>query len=270
MPGFISIGQNKPTPDILSAAGTRSAGRKIVKPLFTLCYTLRFWILITILSIVLGVMAIVAGFFDSSGNTTHKIASLWSRLLCRWNNVEVEIIGLENVLKNQSQIFVSNHQGYFDIFTLTGFLPLQFRWVAKSSLFRIPFLGWAMKSAKYLPVVLGNRKKSYQAFIKIRKSIRQGNSVIIFPEGTRSADGTIGPFKKGGQLLATQSGVPVVPVTLIGSWNIMRKGSMTIYPGPVKIIFSHPMKLNSSSSEPGERSFEEIRKTICNNMAFYS
>lgn len=237
-----------------------------MKSVLSFYHTLRFWTLITVLSLGLGVIAIVAGLFDPSGNTPHKVASLWSRLLCRWNNIEVEIRGLENILKNQAQIFVANHQGYFDIFTLTGFLPVQIRWVAKSSLFRIPFVGWSMLSAGYIPVERNSSKKAYRAFLNTIETIKAGNSVVIFPEGTRSEDGTIGPFKKGGQLLAQRSGAPMVPVTLAGTWKILRKGSMILHPGPVKIIVSPAVTLDPSDPNKGEGTLESIRNTICENF----
>ena len=135
---------------------------------------------------------------------------------------------MENILNNRPQIFISNHQGYYDIFALSGYLPVQIRWVSKSSLFLIPFMGWAMKAAGYISVKRNNRKQAYQAFLNTLETIKTGNSIVIFPEGTRSADGEIGSFKKGSQLLAQRAEVPMVPVTIIGTRNIIRKGSMII------------------------------------------
>ena len=226
-------------------------------------HTVKFWTLIIFLSILLGTVAVLARFFDRSGNTSHNIASLWCRLLCQWNGVEVKVTGLEHILTDKSQIFVSNHQGYFDIFALSGFLPVQIRWVAKSSLFKIPFMGWAMTAAGYIRVERGDRKKSYQAFMQTVEKVKQGSSVIIFPEGTRSEDGTVGPFKKGSNLISSRSNSPMVPVTIVGSGDIIKKGSAIINPGTVQIIISPP--ITKHEKDDGQI-LNSIRDTICDNL----
>lgn len=229
--------------------------------LVSIYHTARFWILISFLSIVLGLLAIVAGLTDKSGNRAHKVSSLWCRLLCKLNGVKVEIEGQENILTDRPQIFVSNHQGYFDIFALSGYLPVQIRWVAKSSLFKIPFLGGAMKASGYIPVVRDDRKKAYEAFNKTLEKVKEGSSIIIFPEGTRSEDGKIGPFKKGSNLIASRSKCPMVPVTIIGSGDIIKKGSAVITPGSVQVIISPPVEPSNDKKE-NEEVLQSIRRTI--------
>lgn len=229
--------------------------------LVSIYHTTRFWILISFLSVFLGLLATAVGLFDKSGNNSHKISSLWCRLLCKLNGVKLEIVGQENILTDKPQIFVSNHQGYFDIFALSGYLPVQIRWVAKSSLFKIPFVGWAMSASGYIPVERDDRKKSYEAFNKTIEKIKAGSSIIIFPEGTRSQDGRIGPFKKGSNLIASRSKSPMVPVTLIGSGDIIKKGSAVVTPGLVKVIISPPVEPNNNKKE-NEEILESIRRTI--------
>ena len=231
----------------------------------SLYHTLKFWTLIISLSITLGTASITARIFDSSGNTSHNIARIWCRLLCKLNGVKVEIKGLEHLLKNQPQIFISNHQGYFDIFALSGYLPVQIRWVAKSSLFKIPFMGWAMTAAGYIPVTRTDRKKSYQAFLKTVEKVKEGCSVIIFPEGTRSKDGKVGPFKKGSNLIATRANSPMIPVTIVGSGEIIKKGSAMINPGSVQIILSSPVRKHLEEKDANEV-LNSIRETIIENQ----
>jgi 1-acyl-sn-glycerol-3-phosphate acyltransferase len=210
----------------------------------------KFWIVITLLSIFLGTCCLLSVLWDRSGNTSHRISSLWARLLCRLNGIQVKITGLENVAKDHAQIFVANHQSFFDIFALSGYLPVQMRWVAKASLFRIPFVGWSMKAAGYISVDRSNKKKAYQSFVATVEKIKQGYSVVIFPEGTRSEDGTK---------------APMVPVTLIGTGNIIKKSSLVIKPGPVRIIISPPVFPYDATSKDkdGARVLDEIRQTIC-------
>ena len=231
--------------------------------------TIKFWVVITVLSIVLGICCLLCALWDRSGNTSHLISSLWARLLCQLSGIQVEISGLENILQDRAQVFVANHQGFFDIFALSGYLPVQIRWVAKASLFKIPFVGWSMKAAGYISVDRSNKKKAYQSFVATVEKIKQGYSVVIFPEGTRSEDGTVGPFKKGGHLLAVRAKAPMVPLTLIGTGNIIKKRSLVIKPGPVRIIISPPVFSDAATAKDknGERLLEDIRQTICKTYA---
>lgn len=209
----------------------------------------------------------LAACVDRSGNRSHRISSLWARLLCQFSGSPVKITGLENILQDRAQIFVANHQSFFDIFALSGYLPVQMRWVAKASLFRIPFVGWAMQAAGYISVDRSNKKKAYQSFVATVEKVKQGYSVVIFPEGTRSEDGTIGPFKKGSHLLAVRAKAPMVPVTVIGTGDIIKKNSLVITPGPIHIVISPPVYTDSSSTKEGESLLEEIRETICTTYA---
>jgi len=233
--------------------------------LVAIYHTTRFWIIVVFLSLVLGALAILGGVIDSTGNLSHRISSLWSRCLCRWNGIQVEVEGMEHVQTDHAQIFIANHQSFFDIFSLSGFLPVQIRWMAKSSLFKIPFVGWSMVASRYIPVERESRKKAYQAFVQAVEKLKAGYSVVIFPEGTRSLDGTIGPFKKGSHLLAVRSKAPLVPVTIMGSGNIKRKGSMWIEPGRVRIIISPPLNTEKIGNQDEEAVLSRIRKTICDN-----
>ena len=237
-----------------------------MKYFLSLYHTLRFWVLIISLSIILGTVATVLGVLDRSGNQSHKVAALWSRLICRWNGIKVEVSGKENILVDQPQIFIANHQGYYDIFTLAGYLTVQLRWVSKAVLFRVPFMGWAMRAAGYIPVERNNRKQSYQAFLNTLEAIKEGSSVVIFPEGTRSEDGNIGIFKKGSQLLAQRAKVPMVPVAIIGTRDIIRKGSMLFHPGTVRIIISPCIALEEKDAKKGDEILQEIRNIICENF----
>ena len=237
-----------------------------MKSFLTFYHTLRFWIVIISLSIILGTVAVFFGIFDKSGNQSRKIAALWSRLICQWNGIRVEVSGTENILVDQPQIFIANHQGYYDIFALAGYLSVQLRWVSKAVLFRVPFMGWAMRAAGYIPVVRSNRKQSYHAFLSTLEAIKAGSSIVVFPEGTRSEDGSIGVFKKGSQLLAQRAKVPMVPVTIVGTRDIIRKGSMLFHPGTVRIIISPCIALEEKDAKKGDEILQEIRNIICENF----
>lgn len=222
--------------------------------------TVRFWVVIALLSIVLGICSLLAACGDRSGNLSHRISRLWARWICQLNGVQVHITGLENIAKDRPQVFVANHQSFFDIFALSGYLPVQIRWMAKASLFRIPFVGWSMKAAGYISVDRNNKKKAYQSFAATVEKINQGYSVVIFPEGTRSEDGTIGLFKKGSNLLAARAKAPMVPLTLIGTGDVIKKNSLVMKPGLIRIVVSPPIHMDSPGK--GENMLEDVRQTI--------
>ncbi len=120
-----------------------------------------------------------------------------------------------------------------------------------------------MKAAGYIGVDRDNKRKAYQAFIKTTEKIGEGCSIVIFPEGTRSVDGLIGPFKKGSHLLAIRSKAAMVPITIIGSGSIICKKSAIIHPGPVRIVLSKSVSLEKLKSQGEKESMEKIRDTIC-------
>ncbi len=227
----------------------------------------RFWVTITVLSIILGTLSVIVRCIDKSGKSSHKINSLWACWICKACGVQVELLGLENVDSQRAQLFVANHQSFFDIFTLAGFLPVQLRWMAKASLFYLPFVGWAMSAAHYVKVRRGNRKQSLKAFNDALDRIKNGASAVIFPEGTRSNDGTIAEFKKGSHLLAIRSEVPIVPTVIIGTGDVMRKGSYGVKPGNIKIIFLKPIEIKNLNKKEKDAVLENVRQMICATFA---
>ncbi|MFQ5716358.1 MAG: lysophospholipid acyltransferase family protein [Nitrospinales bacterium] len=244
----------------------QTVGRRILDSILSVYHTLRFWTVIILLSIVLGTLSTLARGVDATGGASRNISRLWSRWLCRLNGVRVEIKGLEHVRSEPAQIFVANHQGFFDIFALSGYLPVQLCWVAKSSLFWIPFVGWAMKAAGDIGVNRKDKKKAYQAFLATAEKIKSGHSVVIFPEGTRSPDGSIGEFKKGGHLLAMRTKAPMVPITIIGSGRILTKRSVRVRPHPIQIIISPPLAVENLPPREQKNILEKIREIICENF----
>jgi 1-acyl-sn-glycerol-3-phosphate acyltransferase len=197
--------------------------------------TIFVWSCIAIGTLALGPAAMIAYPFDRSGRTGHDIARLWARVACWAAGVKVEIEGLEHVDREDPYIFMSNHQGSYDIFALQGHLPFHFKWLAKKELFTIPMLGWAMAAAGYIAIDREGTRETVKAMDEAAEKIRNGMSIVIFPEGSRSPDGSIQPFKTGGFSLAIKSKVPIVPVSIAGSRQIMPKGKMTVAPGKIRI-----------------------------------
>lgn len=178
---------------------------------------------------------------DRSGSLVHSIGALWCRIILALSGVRVNVDGVSNIPRAGPVIFMSNHQGAFDIPALQGYIPVQFRWVAKKSLFKIPVIGWTMSLAGYIGIDRENAAEAMRNIEDAAQKIRGGTSVLVFPEGTRSDTGRLLPFKRGAFLLAGRSGVPVVPVAIQGTKDIMKRGRYSINPSTVRISFGRPI-----------------------------
>jgi 1-acyl-sn-glycerol-3-phosphate acyltransferase len=204
--------------------------------------------------------------FDRKGRVAHRCARLWGKAALLANGVKVEMEGLEELNCQGPYIFMSNHQGSYDIFALLGHLPFQFKWLAKKELFSIPFFGWAMAAAGYISIDREGTRDTVVAMNEAAEKIRDGMSVVIFPEGSRSSDGTIQPFKKGGFSLAIKSKVPIVPIAISGSREIMPKEKLTVVPGEIHMRIGHPIETQDCSIKDRVSLMEEVRASIAGNF----
>jgi 1-acyl-sn-glycerol-3-phosphate acyltransferase len=203
--------------------------------------TIIIWAVVPPVTTVFFLFILISRVFDRSGNSAHSIGVLWARTLLFLAGVRVEVEGIERIPKGPV-ILVSNHRGAFDIPVLQGTLPVQFRWLAKKSLFKIPVLGWSMSLSGYIPIEREHAGRAYSSIEKAAERIKAGTSVLIFPEGTRSATERLLPFKRGGFMLASRSGVPIVPMAIRGTEDIVRKGNIFVRPSGVKLIIGDPIE----------------------------
>lgn len=185
---------------------------------------------VSVFTVAFGVTAVLLSPFNPSGRLVHWFARWWARTLLWVARVPVRVDGLDNIPAGQPCVLVSNHASAADIPILFSSLPIQFRIVAKDSLFHIPILGWCMRLAGYISINRTNPKKAMRSLKRAARQIREGYPAVVFPEGTRTRTGKLLPFKTGAFLLAIESGVPVVPVAISGSFDILAKGSMKIRP----------------------------------------
>ena len=228
----------------------------------TLCIAI--WVVFA--TLVLGVIVIVLSFFVRSGNPVHKIARFWGRSILVVSRIKVSVEGLSNIDLAGPYIYMPNHQSNFDIPVLLGHLPVQFRWLAKMELFKIPIFGRAMRNAGYISIDRNHRESAFKSLEVAADKIKRGKSVLIFPEGTRSRDGKIRSFKKGGFVLAINSGVPIVPVVIKGTYTIMTKGKFRVNPGHVSMVINRPINTAAYSRETKERLMETVRSVICDGL----
>ena len=213
-------------------------------------------------TIFMAVMAILVSFVTAGGDTAHKVGRIWAKCILALSNIRVIVKGLSNLKPGRSYIYMANHMSNFDIPVLQAYLPVQFRWLAKAELYKIPIFGYAMKRAGYISIDRSDRKSAIESLNKAAKIIRDGVSVIIFPEGTRSRNNNVQPFKKGGFFLAVDSGVPIIPVIIHGTGRIMPKNQISIKPGNVTLEISKPIESSDYTRKTKNNLIEKVRHVI--------
>jgi 1-acyl-sn-glycerol-3-phosphate acyltransferase len=202
-----------------------------------------------VLSTFTGAVLAIATFpFDRSGDSVIVLARLWSRLLLATARVKVTVHMHGTLQPGQPYVFVANHQSSVDIWTLYVALPVKLRFIAKKQLGQIPLFGWAMAAGRFIFIDRQNSAAARRSIKRAAERIRDGSSVAIFPEGTRSRDGLLGPFKKGGFHLASEAGVPIVPVAIRGALEIMPRGSLLVRRGHVHVDVGEPVPTGTMSS----------------------
>jgi 1-acyl-sn-glycerol-3-phosphate acyltransferase len=192
---------------------------------------------------IMSCVSVLGSVFDGTGHWQHGCARHWARFILRISKARVTVNGLENVPLDRPCLFASTHQSFFDIWVLLAHLPIQFRFAAKESLFRVPFLGWHLRRSGNIPVHRGNPRKALRSIRDAARRIAAGVPVLVFPEGERSSDGTLQPFKNGLFLLATYAGCPVVPIAIQDSRYRLPKHSMRIQPGPLTMTVLPPVEV---------------------------
>jgi 1-acyl-sn-glycerol-3-phosphate acyltransferase len=194
---------------------------------------------IAVYTIVLGTISIVSSVVDESGDFGHRCARAWAWLILKTTGVRVATHGLEKLDSKKSYVLASNHQSIYDIPIVFASVPLQLRIISKDSIAKVPFWGWHLQRTGHLLI---DRKNPGAGILKkMAKLVSGARSLIIFPEGTRSVDGTVGRFKGGSFLLAIESDLPVVPVSIAGSRHVMLKGRLMTCPGDVTLTIHDPI-----------------------------
>jgi 1-acyl-sn-glycerol-3-phosphate acyltransferase len=226
-----------------------------------------FFSVVILSTIVFGLTAVVIYFITKSHDLAHSSGRLWGRINLRAAGVRVSVKGLENIDPLSAYIYAANHQSWFDIFTILGELPVQFRWLAKKELFKVPFLGQAMTAIGHIPIDRSDHRKSVESLNHAAKKIQEGTSVVIFPEGTRSPDGSLQEFRKGGFILAIKSKRPIVPVAISGSYSIFPKGKgWLIRPGTIQMIIGKPIPTSGMTTRDRDSLMRMVRESISEQL----
>lgn len=223
-----------------------------------------FW-RVPIILLATGALSTLSVFFsvlDDTGRLQHWCARQWAAFIFLVSRVRVEVEGLDLLERSRGYVFVANHLSMFDHWAFLYYVPFQFRFAAKSSLFKIPFLGWHLKRSGNLPIIFRNPRQTLESFKQVAEKIRQGTSFVIYPEGMRTWDGVPVEFKRGAFLLPQHARAPIVPVTLIGAHRRLKRGSMVIYPGQMRMIIHQPLEFEEYGELDLERLASKVREII--------
>lgn len=216
-----------------------------------------------LLTIPLCALAIFCSLKDRVGIFIHRnIAVPWAKILLMMSGVKVYVRGLENIKKNKQYIFVTNHQSYFDILALLATIPIPFAFVMKEELMEIPLFGKAMEKAGYVGISREDPRRAIAGMKRAEKKVKEGFSLVIFPEGTRSLDGSLGEFKRGAFNLALKTKLDLVPVAIKDSFKIVKKGTLRIKHGSFSVTILEPISSSGLSKREIPRLVKEIREKI--------
>ena len=222
---------------------------------------------IVLSTVFFGTISLVVSFFDRNGSTQIRVARAWARTLLAVSGVRVRVEGLEQVDPEGSYVFISNHLSYMDTPVALAHIPVQFRFLAKRGLFQIPFLGQHLSRAGHIPVPREDPRASVKTMQLAAQVIQTRKiSLLIFPEGGRSHDGVLRPFKEGGAYIAIRAGVPIVPVAMIGTRGVLPYGSGVAQSGYVTLRILNPIETAQCSLKDRRELTERVRSLILQEL----
>jgi 1-acyl-sn-glycerol-3-phosphate acyltransferase len=220
--------------------------------------------LVVIASIITSVVTVVGCFLGDGHFWGYHPGRLWSRFICMVLFIPVKVEGRENLEPGQSYVFVANHQGIFDVFIIYGYLGRNFKWMMKKSLRKMPFVGVACEYARHIYVDKSGPSKIKATYDTAREILKEGMSLVVFPEGARTFTGHMGIFRRGAFMLADELQLPVCPLTINGSFNIMprqRDGHWVTW-HPLTLTIHKPIAPKGKGPEPTQEVLEESYEAV--------
>jgi 1-acyl-sn-glycerol-3-phosphate acyltransferase len=215
-----------------------------------------------------GLLSLLLSPFDRGGRKQAVVARLWAKTLLLVSGARVEVIGRERLDPTQNYIFASNHRSYMDTPVVLASLPGEFRFMAKSGLFKIPLLGGHLRRAGHIPVPLGNPREAVRSMTEASRVIRENRiSVLVFPEGGRTM-GEMGEFREGAAFIAIKSGVPVVPMGLIGTFELLPMHSVHVRPRQVQVVIGEPIPTAALQLRQRDELTARLRNEIARLIAY--
>ncbi|MFZ7125919.1 MAG: lysophospholipid acyltransferase family protein [Desulfobacterales bacterium] len=236
--------------------------KPLVRGLYKVYAFLVFAPLLGLSTLFFGTLTVVLLFFLPPSTVSRICGKTWARFNSRITPIWVRVYGREHMVPGQSYVIVSNHQSHYDIFVLYGWLDVDFRWVMKQELRKVPFIGIACHRLGHIFIDRGNRTAAMASIEAAKQRITGGTSVLFFPEGTRSRSGRLRPFKKGAFMMALDLQVPILPVSIAGTRSILPADTIDLFPGKVDMRIHPPIPTAGFGVDSIQELMERTRRAI--------
>jgi 1-acyl-sn-glycerol-3-phosphate acyltransferase len=217
-------------------------------------------------TLILCIPVIIAALLSRTGNLAFSLSKIWAYIMLAVSFVRTEIKNKAKILKGQSYVIISNHQSQYDILALVTTLGIQFRWFAKKEVLKIPIFGYALYASRNIFIDRSNTARAIESINKGMERLPRDASAMVFAEGTRSADGRIQEFKKGGFMVAIIRKIPILPVTVNGSRRILPKGRLVVKPGKIQVVVGDPIDTGGYTTDTVQELIDKTRRTIIANF----
>ena len=231
----------------------------VLRPFYWLWQYLIAWPLLVVLTVFTAVFTVCTVFWKNA-EFVHKVQQFWSRSFFWLMFLPVSVDRQEHNVPGQSYVFVANHQSMFDVWLVYGWLPVIFKWLMKAELRKVPFVGTGCKAAGHIFIDRRSTKAAMESLKEVEKQLVNGVCTVIFPEGTRSLNGEVGRFKRGAFQIAWDLGLPIIPLSLDGCYEVLPKGKPFVYRAPVHMHIGEPIDLKQFS-DPNE-AIEAVRNAV--------
>jgi 1-acyl-sn-glycerol-3-phosphate acyltransferase len=218
-------------------------------------------------TIVMGTLSLLIWPFDRSGAMQHGCARWWCRMIALTIGARIHVHGAENIDPSRAYVYMANHSSLIDTPALFGYLPYQFKSMAKKTLFFVPFMGWHLWSSGNFPIDRSNGRRTASSLRRVIEGVRAGKSLAVFPEGTRTPDGRLQTFKPGAFKIASRAGVPIVPITIRGTFELLPKTTLVPRPGRVDVFIGEPIDTANYAEDQMPDLIERTRAAIQLNLA---
>jgi 1-acyl-sn-glycerol-3-phosphate acyltransferase len=209
-----------------------------------------------------GCISLTVGLWDKSGRQQHFIAHIWARSLLLLSLSPVTLVNKEKLHEHETAVYASNHLSYYDTPVLFAKLPFQFRILAKQALWKIPFIGWYLNRSGQVPVDQSSARNAVASLNRGVATLKHGLPLVIFPEGGRTATGTIQPFVSGAAYMAIKAQVPLVPITLIGTYELLPIHTYHLNPRPITVIIGDPIPTTNLTTRDADALTKRLLETI--------
>jgi 1-acyl-sn-glycerol-3-phosphate acyltransferase len=217
-----------------------------------------------------GSISLLCGLWDKSGRQQHFIARLWARTLLLISFSPVRIVGREKLHEHETAVYASNHLSYMDTPVLFAYLPFQFRILAKQSLWKTPFIGWYLSRSGQVPVDTNSPRSLVASLNRGVGTLKQGLPLVLFPEGGRAATGKLQAMMSGCAYMAIKAQVPLIPLTLIGTYELLPIHVYALYPRPLLIVVGDPIPTTGSTTRDADALTQRLYDSISTTYSQYS